>query len=328
MKEVTLVDSPIDMPLFSHKLLCDTRPQSSAQSMPTLETAGRDIAALLQDIHSEKAHSLMDCLQRATRRPVEDLENLLFLRTRDFYAEFPKWTFSLWPLVTVHPLIRLFPFQPPKVQARIERRLVALVELDPTVMQKYRWTLSMLDVVTRLAVYWEVIGLEDFRHREDLGQCLLQECADVKVKPILEDVIYLGASTVEKDSLLTAEDEKRHGVAVTQAVEQLIRYIVSLNSSVDFTTYPSILDHLYNTGRSSRIQPELLALQSDRQNLQYKLQQARIVGFHVLHRPSFWSRCCRQTVTQRANRNLERLLGSMRDAYMNLERRLATHLVT
>ena len=327
MNEATVVDSPADMPLFSHKLLCDTRPQSSAQTMPSLETAGRDIATLLKDLQPECALHYSEGLARMAARPVEDLENMLFMLARDLHTDFPKWTFSLSPLLAVHPLICLFPNQTPKVQARIELKLASLLDQDPTMMQKYRWTVKMLDAVSRLAALWGYFVAHDFNHREQLEPCLLKECADLKTRPVLVDAVYLAASTAEKDSLLTGAEEKRIAAVAASSVERLVQHLVSLNATVDFTTHTSILDYLYTGGRSSRILPELHPLQTDRTTAHNKQQFARTVGFHLLHRSSLWSRCCRQTATQRANRELERLLGEARTAYLKLERGLAAHLM-
>lgn len=327
MNEATVVDSPVDMPLFSHKLICDTRPQSSAQTMPSLETAGRDIAALLKDLQPDYALHYSEGLARMAARPPEDLENLLFLLARDFFTDFPTWIFSLSPLLAVHPLVCLFPNQPPKVQARIELKLASLMDRDPTMMQKYRWTVKMLDAMARLGALWGYFVEQDFKHREKLGACLLGECTDLKTRPVLVDVVYLAASTVEKDSLLTEAEERRHAEAAATSVERLVRYLASLNAHVDFTTHKSILDYLYTGGRSSRILPELHPLESDRNTTRNKQQFARSVGFHILRRSSFWSRCCRQTATQRANRELERLLNGATTAYLRLERCLAAHLM-
>jgi hypothetical protein len=324
MNEATVVDSPVDMPLFSHKLICDTRPQSSTQSLPSLETAGRDIANLLQDLQPEYAHDYSEGLMRMAGRPAEDLENLLFILARDYYSDFSKWTFSLSPLLSVHPLICLFPTQPPKIQARLELKLASLLENDPAIMQKYRWTVKALDAVSKLGALWGYFVEQDFKHREDLTSCLLKECADLKARPVLVDAVYLAASTVEKDSLLTGAEERQLAEAATLSIERIVTHIVTLNAAVNFAAHKSILDYLYTGGRSARILPEQTPLHTDR-SVQSKQEYARTVGFHVLQRPSFWSRCCRQTATQRANQGLERMLSEAKTAYLRFERSLAAH---
>ena len=324
MKEATVVDSPVDMPLFSHKLICDTRPHSSTQSLPSLETAGRDIANLLQDLQPEYAQDYSEGLMRMAGRPAEDLENLLFILARDYNSDFPKWKFSLSPLLSVHPLICLFPTQAPKIQARLELKLASLLDTDPAIMQKYRWTVKALDAVSKLGALWGYFVEQDFRHREELKHCLLKECADLTTRPVLVDAVYLAASTVEKDSLLTGPEERQLAEAAALSIQRIVSHIVSLNAAVNFTAHKSILDYLYSGGRSARILPDQSPLQTDR-SVQSKQDYARTVGFHVLQRASFWGRCCRQTAAQRANRELERMLSETKTAYLKFERSLAAH---
>lgn len=161
MNDRTVVDSPVDVPLFFHKLQPGgSRPDTAAQlnvSSAAQELSGMVPSAMPKEPRLHYPNFLAP--------PVEELENELFVLTRDYVLTLSGWNFTFVPLLCLHPLVSLYSVQPESVKQRIARKVAHFIELDPLIVAKYKWTLRVLEFLNKLCGKWRILEPRHLQHR-------------------------------------------------------------------------------------------------------------------------------------------------------------------
>lgn len=107
---------------------------------------------------------------KAQSLSTEDLENGLFLLGKDLRKMKSRPTFSLQPLLEVHPLmsLRQSPISP-KSTALVDLRLNRLVREEPAIVHQYQWTLKAFEYLADLSLLWGLISPDNFAYRERIA---------------------------------------------------------------------------------------------------------------------------------------------------------------
>lgn len=323
MSDRTGIELSQEIPLFTLKV----RPETSLSVSITPSKGPEEDSDL----------SLSERLLILQTRPVEDIENSFFYCSKQYHTTFRDWQVSLQPLVAMHPLVSLYTSETGAVKEKIERKIRDLVKAELHLVHKYKWLLRVMDVMGRLAVKWRLFGRKQTEQRENCAGSLVRtkqlgECQRVQEVVFVPDVVYIAASYDQEETKLATREEQLQAATVSHHLLNLLEFLLTLNSKVDYRSNGSIADYLYagvNTSPPAlmRVVPQAAAPRHTLIPSVQKKSHALRIGFHLFERGGVLARCCSRNPVHALNRKLENLLGELVRTYVSFEQQLAKHSV-